>query len=112
MDDASAKQAKVVSFASIMTLDQDATSKKKKLHTKGKGKKRSRVASVGRPLYTPIKVPSSRDAHLQAMAVGLEAANAILPSLLCTDPMLPLVSALAIFKATLDSPFVAPKDKE
>ena len=48
-------------------------------------------------MYMPIKVPSSRDAHLQAMAVGLEATNAILPSSLCTDPMLPLVGTLAIF---------------
>ena len=45
------------------------------------------------------------------MAVGLEAANAILPSLLCANPMLPLVGTLAIFQAMLDSPFVAPKDK-
>ena len=69
------------------------------------------MATVGRPTYTPIKVPSSWDAHLQAMAVGLEAANAILPSSLCANPMLPLVGTLAIFQATLDSPFVAPKDK-
>ena len=41
----------------------------------------------------------------------MEAANAVLRSSLCTDPMLPLVGTLAIFKATLDSPFVAPKDK-
>ena len=59
----------------------------------------------------PMKFPSSRDAHLQAMAVGLEAANAILPSPLCAAPMLPLTAMLAIFKAMLDSPFVAPKDK-
>ena len=59
----------------------------------------------------PIKVPSSWDAHLQAMAAGLEAANAVLPSSLCTDPMLPLMGTLAIFQATLDSPFVALKDK-
>ena len=69
------------------------------------------MATVGRPTYTPIKVPSSRDAHLQAMVIGLEAANAVLPSSLCTNPMLPLVGTLAIFEATLDSPFVAPKDK-
>ena len=42
---------------------------------------------------------------------ALEAANAILPSPLCADPMLPLAGTLAIFQATLDSPFVAPKDK-
>ena len=78
---------------------------------KGKGKKRLRVATVGGPMYTPIKVPSSWDAHLQAMAVGLEAANAVLPSSLYADPMLPLVGMLAIFQAVLDSPFVAAKDK-
>ena len=66
------------------------------------------MATVGWPTYTPVKVPSSRDAHLQVMAVGLEAANAILPSFLCANPMLPLA---AIFKATLESPFVALKDK-
>ena len=45
------------------------------------------------------------------MVVGLEATNAVLPSSLCTDPMLPLMGMLTIFKATLESPFVAPKDK-
>ena len=45
------------------------------------------------------------------MAVGLKAANAILPSPLCTNPMLPLVAMLAIFKAMLDSLLVVPKDK-
>ena len=78
-------------------MGQDATSKRWKHLKKGKGKKRLRVATVGGPMYMPIKVPLSRDAHLQAMAVGLEAANAILPLSLCTDPMLPLVGMLAIF---------------
>ena len=78
---------------------------------KGKGKKSERVATVGEPKYTPVKVPLSRDTHLQAMAVGLEAANAILPSSLYANPMLPLAGMLAIFQAMLDSPFVAPKDK-
>ena len=59
----------------------------------------------------PIKIPSSRGTHLQAMVIGLEAANGILPSSLCANPMLPLVGMLAIFKATLDSPFVALKHK-
>ena len=77
----------------------------------GKGKKSKQVATVGGPMYTPVKVPSSQDAHLQAMAVGLEAANAVLPLSLCTDPMLPLVGTLAIFQAMLDSLFIAPKDK-
>ena len=66
---------------------------------------------MGGPTYTPVKVPSSWDTHLQVMVVGLEAANAILPLSLCTDPILPLAGMLAIFQATLDSPLVAPKDK-
>ena len=78
---------------------------------KGKGKKSELVATVGGPTYTPIKVPSSRDAHRQVMAVALEAANAVLPSCFCTNPMLPLAGTLTIFQATLDSPFVALKDK-
>ena len=69
------------------------------------------MGTVGGPTYAPIKVPSSWDAHLQVMVVGLEATNAVLPLSLCADPMLPLVGMLAIFKATLESPFVAPKDK-
>ena len=69
------------------------------------------MATVGGPIYTPVKVPLSRETHLQAMVVSLEATNAILPLSLCTNPMLPLVGMLAIFQATLDSPFVAPKDK-
>ena len=58
-----------------------------------------------------MKIPLSRDAHRQAMVVSLEATNAILYSLLCANPMLPLAATLAIFKAKLDSPFVAPKNK-
>ena len=69
------------------------------------------MAAADVQLYMPIKLPLSRDAYLQAMVVGLEAANAVLPSLLCANPMLPLVAMLAIFKATLDSPLVALKDK-
>ena len=59
----------------------------------------------------PIKLTLSSEPHLKAMAVGLEAANAILPSPLCADPMLSLVAILAIYKATLDSPSVVMKDK-
>ena len=92
-------------------MGRDATPKRYRHPMMGKGKKSERVATVGGPMYTPIKVPSSRDAHLQAMAVGLEAANAVLPSSLCANPMLPLAGTLAIFQAMLDSPFVAPKDK-
>ena len=75
--------------------------KGKKCHGKRQGKNRAGVAAasvgVGIQPYTPMKLPSSRDAHLKAMAVGLEAANAILPSSLCADPMLPLEATLAIF---------------
>ena len=93
-------------------MGRDAMSKRWMHHMKGKGKKRLQVATVGGPTYMPIKVPSSQDAHLQAMAVGLEAANAVLPSSLCANPMLPLAGTLAIFQAMLDSPFVALKYKD
>ena len=46
------------------------------------------------------------------VVVGLEVTNAILPSLLCAGPMFLLVAMPAIFKATLGSGSVAPKDKE
>ena len=71
------------------------------------------VASTGACIepYMPVKLPSSKEAHLQVMTVGLEAANAVLPSPLCADPMLPLVTMLAIFRAMLDSPLVALKAK-
>ena len=92
-------------------MGRDATPKRYRHPKMGKGKKSERVDTVGGPMYTPVKVPSSRDAHLQAMVVGLEAANAVLPSSLCANPMLPLAGTLAIFQAMLDSPFVAPKDK-
>ena len=42
----------------------------------------------------------------------MEANNAVLPSQLCVDSMLPLAATLAIFKATLDRNSIAPKDKE
>ena len=92
-------------------MGRDAMSKRYRHPMKGKGKKSKRVAMVGRPTYTPVKVPSSWDAHLKAMVVGLEAANAILPLSLCADPMLPLVGMLAIFQTRLDRPFVALRDK-
>ena len=86
-----------------------------KCYGKGKGKMRAGVAAasmgVGVQPYVPMKIPSSKEAHLKAMAVGFEAANAILPSPLCADPMLPLVATLAIFRAMLDSLSVVLKDK-
>ena len=45
------------------------------------------------------------------MMVGLETTNAVLPSPLCIDPMLPLAAMLTVFRAMLDSPLVVPKDK-
>ena len=67
------------------------------------------MASMGAGVqtYMSLKLFLSRDAHLKAMMVSLQAANAILPSSLCADPMLPLAATLAIFRATLDSPSVA-----
>ena len=87
----------MVGFASILTVGQDATSKRHRHPMMGKGKKSERVATVGGPTHTPVKVPSSQDAHLQAMAVALEATNAVLPSSLCANLMLPLAGTLAIF---------------
>ena len=100
---ACAKQTEAIGLASILTIGEDAVPK---------GKKRSGVsvvsAGAGIQPYSPMKLPSSRDAHLMAMVVSLEAANAILPSSLYANPMLPLAATLAIFRATLDSPSVAP----
>ena len=61
--------------------------------------------------YMPVKLLLSSEAHIKVMAVSLEVANAILSSPLCADPMLPLGATLIIFKATFDSPSVAPKNK-
>ena len=46
LDAACAKQTKVIGFASILTIDEDASPKGKKHHGKGKGKKRAGVAAV------------------------------------------------------------------
>ena len=108
---ACAKQAKVIGFTSILTISENTTPKSWKCHGKRKSKKRAgvAVASVGAGVqpYMPMKLTSSREAHLKAMVVGLEAANAVLHSSLCADPILMLVATLAIFRATLDSPSVA-----
>ena len=109
LDVACTEQAKAIGFASILTIGEDVTPKSWKCHGKRKGKKRAGVAEasmgVGAQPYMPVKLPSSREAHFKVMAVDLEAANALLPSSLCADPMLPLA---AIFVTTLDSPSVAP----
>ena len=95
---ACAKQAEPIGFASILTIGSNAMPKGKKCHGKGKGKKRAGVAAastgVGVQPYMPMKLPSSRDAHLKAIVVGLEATNAILPSTLCADPILPLAATV------------------
>ena len=103
-----AKQAKAIGFASVDWRRH--WPKSWKCYGKGKGKKRVAGASVevGIQLYMPLKLPLSREAHLKVMAVSLEAAKAILPSSLCADPMHPLAATLAIFRATLNSPYVAP----
>ena len=62
--------------------------------------------------YMALKLPSSREAHVKPVALSLEAANAVLPCPLCAGPMLFLLATLTIFKATLDSNSMAPKDKE
>ena len=112
LDAACTEQAKAIGFASVLTIGEDAVPKSYKCHGKGKGKKRAGVAAAstraGFQPYMPMNLPSSKEAHLKVMAVSLEAANAVLPSSLCADPMLPLVATLAIFRATLDSLSVAP----
>ena len=69
-------------------------------------------ARVDAKTYTFFKLPLPKETHIEAVAVGLENANAILPSQLFLDPMLPLVAILAIFKSTLDSNSVVPYNKE
>ena len=112
MDVVCAEQTKAIGFAGILTIVEDATLKDRKHHGKGESKKRAEkaVAPVGAGIqpYTPMKLPSSRDAYLKEIVVSLEATNAILPSPLCADPMLHLAATLAIFGAMLDSPSVVP----
>ena len=67
---------------------------------------------VGIQPYTPMKLPSFKEAHIEVMTVNLDSTNAILPSLLCVDPIFPLADTLAIFKATLDSLYIALKNNE
>ena len=66
-----------------MTIGDEVMPKGKKHHCKGKGKKMAGVAAaytgVGIQPYMPMKLLLSREAYLKAMAVGLEATNAILP---------------------------------
>ena len=67
---------KLIGFASILTISEDAAPKSWKCHGKGKGKKRAgvAVASAGasiQPVYAPVKLPLSREAHLKVMAVRL-----------------------------------------
>ena len=67
---------------------------------------------VDAKVYIPVKVPTSRESHIKAIAFGLEAGNTVLPSPLCVDPMLPLVATLEDLKTMLESNFMASKDKE
>ena len=59
-----------------------------------------------------MKLPSFREAQIKAIALSLEATNAILPPPPCAYPISPLVATLAILNAVLDSKFMVPKDKE
>ena len=47
LDDSCTRQAKIIGFASVLTIDQDTFSKRWKHLSKGKGKKRARVAAAG-----------------------------------------------------------------
>ena len=100
----------MVGFASILTMDQDAASKKKKSHMKGKGKKRLQVATMDGPMYPLVKVlcPGTPTCRRWQLALRHQCRPALVP---LRQSMLPLVGTLTIFKATLESPFVAPKDK-
>ena len=62
--------------------------------------------------YMLMKLPTSMKVHIKVIVVSLVAANGALPSLLYTNPMVPLVATLAIFKATLNSNSVILKGKE
>ena len=116
LEAAYAKQAKEMCFASIMTASDGAIVQGKKCCNQRKGKKGAGVATasagVGSKVYTTIKLTLSREALIKAVAVSLEAANVVLPPPLCTNPMLPLATTLTIFKITLDSDSMVPKDKE
>ena len=88
----------------------------KKHNNKEKGKKGAGVATVsmGKEIkpYMPVKLPLSREAHIETILVGLEAINNILPSPLWADSMQPLVATLAIFETTLDSNSIVLKDNK
>ena len=59
-----AKQVEVIGFASIMTIDNQATLLGKKYHCQGKCKKRAEVAAVSAGVgilpYIPIKLPPGK----------------------------------------------------
>ena len=115
LDAACTNQSEAIEFSSIMTIGNDAMLKARSATARGKARRGLEWLQHpwrgGFQPYSPVKLPSSREALLKAMVVGLEATNAILPSPLYTDPLLSLVAILAIFKATLDSPSIASKDK-
>ena len=113
---ACAEQVKSMGFASIMNVSNGAIVQCKKCRNKGKGRKGAGVATLSTganaKAFMPVKLISSRESHVKAMAVDLEDTNAILPSPLYIDAFLPLVVFLAIFMATLDSDSIDPNDKE
>ena len=62
--------------------------------------------------YMPINLLLFGEAHIKVIGIGLEAANAGLPSPLCTNPMLLLAATLDIIKSMLDSYSIVLKVKE
>ena len=94
-------------FARVMAISDEAAVPDKKHCNKKKGRKEAGVAMVSKgvdaKVYTPIKLPMLRELHISAMAVGLEAKNAIPCAPFCTHLMLPLAATFIIFKAILDS---------
>ena len=88
----------------------------KKCCNKGKSKQWAGEAMafpwVDTKAYKLVKLPLSKEAHIKAMVVGLEATNTILHSSLCIDQMLPLVASLATFRAMLKSNSMVLKDME
>ena len=100
-----------MAFASTMNIGKGATVHGKKCSSKGKGKKRAGVALASTVVvvqpYMPVKLSSSKETQIKAIAVSLKATNAVLLSSYCADLILPLAATLSIFNATLDSPSVA-----
>ena len=103
-------------FASIMNVSDGAAVPRKKHCSKGNGRKETGVAAVSlgvdTKVFTPMKLPMSREANKKIIVVSWEAATTILHFPLCAHPMLPLEASLTFFKAMLDSNSVVLRGKE